>query len=83
MYSNGEGVPKDPVKACEYFRTAAERGYLLGQYNLASMYEEGLGVKQDRKDAFRLYVDAAHKGHGPSMLRVPILLPFPSPQQIF
>lgn len=70
MYSNGEGVKKDPITACAYFRKAADCGYLLGQFNLASMYEEGLGVRLDRTKAFRLYEDAAHKGHAPSMLRV-------------
>jgi uncharacterized protein len=34
MYANGTGVPKDEVKAVEWYRKAAEQGNAVTQYNL-------------------------------------------------
>ena len=41
MYENGEGVPKDSVKAVEWYRKAAEQGYAPAQFKLGWMYANG------------------------------------------
>ncbi|TAH01778.1 MAG: sel1 repeat family protein, partial [Sphingobacteriales bacterium] len=41
---------------------AAEQGYARAQYNLGLMYEEGIGVLQDKKEAISWYFKAAEQG---------------------
>lgn len=38
MYLNGLGVPRDPVKALNYFTMAADQGWVEGQLQLGNMY---------------------------------------------
>ncbi|MEP7062462.1 MAG: transglycosylase SLT domain-containing protein [Betaproteobacteria bacterium] len=62
-YENGEGLPKDPLRAFELYCKAAKEGDAEAQYDLGWMYFNGRGV--DRNDAlaaffFRL---AAEQGH--------------------
>lgn len=60
MYRHGRGgYPKDPEKAVEVFRAAADQGNASGQYNLGLMYEVGEGVIKDIDEAVRLYRLAA------------------------
>ena len=63
MHENGEGgVEKDMKKAFEFFKSAAELGNPMAQYNLASYYENGEGVIKDMKKAFEWYSKAADQG---------------------
>lgn len=63
-----EKIPKDLVRATEFYRLAAEGGYPPGQYNLARMYDEGLGgLPRDHVQAVALYQSAAEKGDSASM----------------
>ena len=38
MYLKGYGVPKDPLKALNYFTMAADQGWVDGQLQLGMMY---------------------------------------------
>lgn len=53
---------EENVKAFEYTRAAASQGDAEAIYNLAVMYDIGSGVKENRKEANRLYKIAASKG---------------------
>ena len=48
--------------AAKWFRKAAEQGNAGAQYNLAVMYDKGLGVPQDYSEAVRWYRKAAEQG---------------------
>jgi len=45
------------------YRLAAEHGYAAAQNNLGVMYDNGEGVPQDDKEAFKLYRLAAEQGY--------------------
>lgn len=51
MYRMGQGVDKDPVKAFELLRQAADAGRPLAQHHLASMYLTGEGTTKDASQA--------------------------------
>lgn len=53
---------QDYAKAAAYYELAADRGYGKAQNNLASLYEEGLGVEQSYEKAFEYYQKAADQG---------------------
>ena len=55
MYLEGECTDKDPVKAAEWFKKAAEQGLAGSQTTLAMMYEEGRGVEKDPQEARKWY----------------------------
>ena len=46
----------------ELYTQAAEQGNATAQNNLGTMYDLGLGVKQDKAKAVELYTKAAHQG---------------------
>jgi TPR repeat protein len=45
-----------------WYRRAAEQGNATAQYNLASAYDNGRGVLQDKEQAARWYKRAAEQG---------------------
>ncbi len=45
------------------FRAAAEQGNAEAQYNLAMIYDRGIGVKNDDGEALKWYRKAAEQGH--------------------
>lgn len=53
----------DYATALQEFRTAAEAGLDLAQYNLAILYFTGQGVAQDYEEALRWTTAAAEQGH--------------------
>ncbi|GHU06120.1 hypothetical protein FACS1894205_7060 [Alphaproteobacteria bacterium] len=53
----------DFQSAAVFFRNAAESGDVVGQYNLATMYELGRGVYQDYPKAILWYQKAAEQGY--------------------
>jgi TPR repeat protein len=61
-FRTGDGPPRDYNLALHWYRLAAERGHLGGQYNLARMYDHGLGVHRDAVEAARWYQRAAEQG---------------------
>jgi TPR repeat protein len=58
----GQGVDKDYGQAALHLRSAAERGDPEAQYNLASLYEKGLGVACDLGEALHWYELSAAGG---------------------
>jgi hypothetical protein len=61
-YLNGEGVPKDPTKAFQWFRKAAEAGNVDGQRNLGHAFAQGQGTPVDVVEAYQWLSIAAGKG---------------------
>jgi TPR repeat protein len=49
-------------KAFKWYAKAAEQNHIVAINNLAYLYDLGLGVKQDRKKGFELYLKSANLG---------------------
>lgn len=62
MHARGEGGPKEPAKAMQFYRRAAALGNANAMTNLASHYYYGDGVEKDLAEAARLYELAARAG---------------------
>ncbi len=54
---------QDYAEAMRWYRKAAEQGRASAQYNIASLYERGLGVTQDFAEAVGWYRKAAEQGY--------------------
>ena len=68
MYLGGLGVVKDPSKANDWFRKAAERGNIDAQRQLAAGYFTGrFGLPKDIDQAMSWYHRAAEHGDLPSI----------------
>lgn len=69
LYSNGQGgLPKDPRKALEYYKRAADQGYAVAQVREGFLYATGApGVPQDAAKAAALYRVAADQGNSDGM----------------
>jgi TPR repeat protein len=63
MYEYGKGVDRDPVKAVEWYRKAAELGLVTAQLELGDLYRIGEGVQQDYFEAAKWFRRAAEQGH--------------------
>lgn len=59
----GYGLSVDQSKAFELFKRASELGSASGHFELAILYDDGVGVKQDKKNAVHHYQIAAMMGH--------------------
>lgn len=57
-----DGV-QDYGNAARLYLKGAELGYAPAQYELASLYEQGLGIERDLKQAARWYRRAAEQGY--------------------
>ncbi len=68
-----EGIPHDPVKACEWYEKAAVQGEAEAQSNLAVMYARGRGVRQDYAKAREWFEKAAAQGHGAAQFNMGVL----------
>jgi len=62
-YENGEGVPRDYIKAMALYCKAAKMGDVDSQFALGWMYANGRGVERDNGIARQLFVMAAAQGH--------------------
>lgn len=62
MHARGEGGPKEPAKAMQYYRRAAAAGNANAMTNLASHYYYGDGVEKDETEAAKWYALAARAG---------------------
>ena len=58
----GHGVQKDPARAAQLLRAAAEHGHAEAMTMLAKLYWEGDGVPQDRLAAMKWWQAAAAQG---------------------
>ena len=52
-----------PTTAIKYFIKAGERGHIEAQYDLAFMYENGIGSEIDIEKAIEWYTAAASYNH--------------------
>src|SRR5271157_6078927 len=55
MYAIGDGVHRDPDKAMDWFKKAADQGSAEGQYRLGGMYDVARATKQDPETAITWY----------------------------
>jgi len=61
---------KNPERSFVFFSLSAKKGHTKSQFELGQLYEEGIGVEQDREKALQLYKIAAEKGHVGSQMRL-------------
>jgi len=62
MYSNGQGVMKDFIKAYKWYRQAANQGQAEAQLLLGQTYHSGRIMAQDYREAIKWYQKAAEQG---------------------
>jgi hypothetical protein len=62
MISNGNGVPRDLIRAARWFQRAADAGDTVGRTVLAECYLYGTGVKKDEQHAIKLLQKSADDG---------------------
>lgn len=63
LYSHGEEVPQDYIKAAKWYQKTADQGDDNAQYNLATLYYRGLGVPKNLNVAKQWYKKAAIQGN--------------------
>ncbi|KAJ3067867.1 hypothetical protein HDU98_008947 [Podochytrium sp. JEL0797] len=62
MYLNGDGVEKDIGKSIDWFKNAAMEGDVSAQFEVARIYESGLGgVEVNFKEALNWFEDVVYK----------------------
>src|SRR5690606_27351132 len=62
FYAEGDAGPQSYAAAVEWFRQASDLGLVDSQYNLAVLYEQGLGVTQDKSEAAYWFEVAGRAG---------------------
>lgn len=62
LYRPRQGADRDAAELASRYKLAAERGQAHAQNSLGVMYEMGLGVSINKKQALRLYRLAAEQG---------------------
>lgn len=65
-----DSVMKNLKDASYWWTRAAEQGHVLAQYNLGLMYERGVGVEMDAKQAFHWFKEAAKGGDSAAQAKV-------------
>ena len=66
MYSQGQGVTPNLAMSAHWLEKAVTHKLPDSIYNLAQLYENGIGVRLNLPRAFTLYRQAARLGHAPS-----------------
>ncbi len=59
--------------AVKEFRAAAEQGHADSQFNLGLMYEQGIGVSKDEREAIAWYQKAALQGNSNAQYNLAVL----------
>jgi serine/threonine-protein kinase len=74
-YAQGEdGLPRDDIKAVEYYRKAANQGFAKAETNLGDMYFFGRGgLDQSYRDALSWYLKAAQQNVADAQFRVALM----------
>jgi TPR repeat protein len=67
IYAAGDGVGKDPAKAAEWYRKAADRGNASAMVFLGAAYAQGSGVPKDLAEAAKWLRKAADAGNAVAM----------------
>ena len=62
LYDEGDDYPQAAIK----LRKAADLGHFPAQYQLAQMYQEGVGIAANGNQAHRWFRESAVHGHTPS-----------------
>ena len=70
LYESGKEIPKNYVKAREWYLKAADQGLAEAQNNLGLIYDYGRGVKVDFIKAKELYEKAAEQGYAVAYLNL-------------
>jgi TPR repeat protein len=73
MFQMGRGTAADPIRAVEFFRESANRGYAPAQRALARMFELGKGTPLNLVNAFVWYSLAKQQGDQIAAQRLPPL----------
>ena len=68
LYSEGDGVGKNPIQAVYWYRKAADQGHAGAQFYLGHMYLRGDGVPKDDVLAFMWFNIAAARGDAQAAL---------------
>ena len=63
----------DPARAFKEFLAAANNGHADSQFNLALMYERGIGVDKDEKHALAWYGKSAAQGNADAQFNLGVL----------
>ena len=63
----------DVTLAVEEFRVAAAEGHSDSQFNLGLMYEQGIGVEKDEKEALAWYLKSAQLGNSNAQFNLAVL----------
>ena len=82
MYADGEGVPENDSEAVKWYRKAAEQGIARAQSKLGFMYGTGKGVPENSIRAYVWWSMAKTQGDADAAIRLDILKPQMTPQQI-
>jgi len=61
------------AKAVKWYKMAAEKGHISAQLNLGVIFNQGIGVKKDYKEAAKWYQKAADQGNSKAQLNLGIL----------
>ena len=72
-YAFGQGVPRDPDRAMEWFKKAADKGSAEGQYRLGGMYDVGRISKQAPETAITWYTMAAKQNYPDAEYRLGVM----------
>ena len=62
IYAQGRGVEKNVETAVKWYRKSAEKGSIVGQYNLANKYYRGKGVEKNLSEAAKWFRKSAEQG---------------------
>ena len=63
IYDFGLGVPKDKVRAFEWYTKASKLNHKIAQFNLAWIYYNGDNVEKNNFEAFKYYSLSAKQGY--------------------
>lgn len=66
-YDRGRYLPRDYPEAAKWYAVAAREGLAAAQYELGTMYAEGVGVEQSDQAAFSLMDSAADQAYPPAL----------------
>ncbi|MBF0323225.1 MAG: sel1 repeat family protein [Magnetococcales bacterium] len=65
MLEEGQGVVRDPLKAAQWYRRAAQQGHAESQARLGFLYLGGTDVPQDNNEALKWFQTAAQENQHP------------------
>ncbi len=64
-YLKGLGIGKNIGRVVYWSKRAAKHGDAQGAYLLATLYDQGLGIPRDEKQAAKWYAEAKKRGYRP------------------